>query len=520
MTTEGPGRPGAFRVRDRHAPKPDPGGPRSTRQSTRGRARRRTRDRARHRRGGLHREPPGRGPPGRRASRSRALVHYNSRNDWGNLEHLRREPPPGLDVRMGDVTDALERRRPRRGLPTRVPPRRAHRDPVLVPGPRVLRLHQRRRHAERARSLPAPRGRTSRRDLHQRGVRHRPVRPIDEATRCRRNRPYAASKIGADKLAESYHRSFGVPVVVLRPFNTYGPRQSARAVIPTILDQALARARPRSWSGTWSPRRDLTYVDRHRPCLRARRARRPGIDGQTIHFGQGRAVSIGELVADVLAVTGSDAGRGRRGRIRPASSEVEAAAVRSGPGRGAARLGPEVGLDEGLRADRRSTSSAASTPCTPTSTSYDRQRPPILDPGPASRDPGGREGHAAPFRTPPRFPKPLVPIGERPILELVRRRLAIAGVTTSCSPSAITASSSRRTSGNAADLLCDDRPQLRARSASRSAPPVRCRSSPGSTDTFLVMNGDVLTDLDFRALVASHRRSRRDAHDRRAPARA
>ena len=79
--------------------------------------------------------------------------------------------------------------------------------------------------------------------VDQRDLRHRrSTRPIDEKHPLQGQSPYSASKIGADKMAESFHRSFGTPVVTIRPFNTFGPRQSARAVIPTIISQALARA--------------------------------------------------------------------------------------------------------------------------------------------------------------------------------------------------------------------------------------------------------------------------------------
>src|SRR5262249_20132564 len=101
--------------------------------------------------------------------------------------------------------------------------------------------------------------------------------PIDEAHPLQGQSPYSASKIAADKLGESYYCSFGVPVVTLRPFNTYGPRQSARAIIPTVLTQALAGAREIRL-GNLDPRRDLTFVeDTARAFVLAATA--PGIDG-------------------------------------------------------------------------------------------------------------------------------------------------------------------------------------------------------------------------------------------------
>ncbi len=99
--------------------------------------------------------------------------------------------------------------------------------------------------------------------------------PIDEAHPLQGQSPYSASKIGADKLAESYWRSFGLPVTTLRPFNTFGPRQSLRAVIPTIIAQALGDGPIRLGSRT--PVRDFTFVERHRARVpRRRHLRRDG----------------------------------------------------------------------------------------------------------------------------------------------------------------------------------------------------------------------------------------------------
>src|ERR1700742_551059 len=117
--------------------------------------------------------------------------------------------------------------------------------------------------------------------------------PIKEAHPLEPQSPYAASKLAADKLMDSWHRSFDLPVVVLRPFNTYGPRQSARAIIPTIISQALAGDTLRL--GSLHPRRDLTFVaDTAAGMLAAATA--AGAVGQTIQLGTGHAVSIGEIV--------------------------------------------------------------------------------------------------------------------------------------------------------------------------------------------------------------------------------
>lgn len=158
--------------------------------------------------------------------------------------------------------------------------------------------------------------------------------------------PYSASKIAADKLAESYHRSFETPVVTLRPFNTYGPRQSARAVIPTITTQLLAGHPIRL--GDTRPTRDFVYVDDTVDAfLRAGTVQ--GIEGLTVHTGTGRETRIGDLPALIAAAAGMDFEvEADPERVRPPASEVArlcADATLAG-----ARLGwkPTVSVEEGL----------------------------------------------------------------------------------------------------------------------------------------------------------------------------
>ena len=145
--------------------------------------------------------------------------------------------------------------------------------------------------------------------------------PMTEAHPLVGQSPYSASKIAADKLAESYHRSFETPVVTLRPFNTFGPRQSARAVIPAIAVQLLAGRKVRL--GDTRPTRDFVFVDDTADAF-LRAATVPGIEGLTIHAGGGREIAIGDLPAMIGAAAGLpveieiDAQR-----IRPAASEVE-----------------------------------------------------------------------------------------------------------------------------------------------------------------------------------------------------
>jgi UDP-glucose 4-epimerase len=159
--------------------------------------------------------------------------------------------------------------------------------------------------------------------------------------------PYSASKIAADKICEAYHLSFGVPVVVLRPFNTYGPRQSTRAVLPTLLVQLLAGKREIKL-GSLDPRRDLTYVsDTVEGFLRAGEAM--GIEGEVIQLGTGRTVSIGELFETACRVLGVSATVAHDPmRMRPKGSEVEV--LLSDPARAKQVLKWEatISLEDGL----------------------------------------------------------------------------------------------------------------------------------------------------------------------------
>jgi NAD dependent epimerase/dehydratase len=171
--------------------------------------------------------------------------------------------------------------------------------------------------------------------------------PIDEGHPLQGQSPYSASKIGADKIAESFYRSFDLPVVTVRPFNTYGPRQSARAVIPTIISQALSQEVIRL--GNLEARRDLTYVaDTVDGFLKA--GETPGVEGETFNLGTGQEVSIGELAGEILR----QVGRPVRieidpVRLRPEKSEVQR--LLSDNRLAGERLGwqPQVSLEEGLR---------------------------------------------------------------------------------------------------------------------------------------------------------------------------
>jgi NAD dependent epimerase/dehydratase len=170
--------------------------------------------------------------------------------------------------------------------------------------------------------------------------------PIDEAHPLEPQSPYAASKVAADKLMDSYHRSFELPVCVLRPFNTYGPRQSARAIIPTIISQALAGSTLRL--GSLHPRRDLTYVEDTAAAFVAAATSEAAV-GRTIQLGTNHDVSVGDLVDMVAEVLGRELTvETDPARVRPDKSEVER--LISGPQLARELLGwePTVDLREGL----------------------------------------------------------------------------------------------------------------------------------------------------------------------------
>jgi dTDP-glucose 4,6-dehydratase len=171
--------------------------------------------------------------------------------------------------------------------------------------------------------------------------------PIEESHPLEAQSPYAASKIGADKLVESFHRSFELPATIIRPFNTYGPRQSARAVIPTIISQALTSDRLRL--GSLHPRRDLTYASDTAAAFVAA-VGSPAAVGRTIQLGTGHDVSIGDVVEMVGELLGKTLEVELDSqRVRPAASEVER--LISSPALARETLGwqPTVDLAEGLR---------------------------------------------------------------------------------------------------------------------------------------------------------------------------
>jgi NAD dependent epimerase/dehydratase len=170
--------------------------------------------------------------------------------------------------------------------------------------------------------------------------------PIDEAHPLQGQSPYSASKIGADKLAEAFHLSFDLPIVTVRPFNAFGPRQSARAVIPTIITQCLTRDVVHL--GSLHPTRDLNYVTNTvNGFLLA--ASTPAAVGKTINLGSGREISVGELAQLIAHLVGrSITIESEQQRVRPDASEVERVVADSSLAWTLLQWKPEVDLEAGL----------------------------------------------------------------------------------------------------------------------------------------------------------------------------
>ena len=255
-----------------------------------------------------------------RGAQVRALVHYNSRNDWGLLELLPSGIKGNLEVVAGDITDPFGMARlvagcdvvfhlaALIGIPySYAAP--AHYVAVNVTG--TLNLLE----AARTQGVEAF-VHTSTSETYGTAA----YIPMDEGHPLKGQSPYSASKIAADKLVESYYCSFGLPAVTVRPFNAFGPRQSARAVIPTIITQALTGDTIQL--GDTEPRRDFTYAsDTVEGFIKA--ADCPQAIGQVINLGTGRSLSVGELAQTIVTLMGGDKTIANDPiRLRPGGSEV------------------------------------------------------------------------------------------------------------------------------------------------------------------------------------------------------
>jgi NAD dependent epimerase/dehydratase len=277
----------------------------------------------------------------------RAFVRYTSRGDHGWLEDVAPEAAEAIEVFRGDLANPEAVQGAMSGcdavfhLGALIPIPYSYRHPrefVTANVEGTLNVLEAARREEPARIVH-----TSTSEVYGTAQ----CVPIDEEHPLRPQSPYAASKVGADQLALSYQRSFGTPVVVARPFNTYGPRQSARAVIPTIATQALAREVVEL--GATSPTRDFLYVEDTAAGIVAC-SEADGVEGEVVNLGTGSEISIGDLAERILELTGRDVSVSLdEKRLRPPDSEVERLVADVTKGRRLLEWEPCVDLDEGLR---------------------------------------------------------------------------------------------------------------------------------------------------------------------------
>ncbi len=252
----------------------------------------------------------------------RALCCYNSFGTWGWLDSIPAAEKAAIDVMMGDVRDPCGVRTAMEGrdvvyhlaaliaIPFSYHSPDSYVDTNIKGTLNVLNA---------ARTLDTPRLLvTSTSEVYGTAQ----YVPIDEKHPFQGQSPYSATKIGADRLAESYYRSFGLPLSIVRPFNTYGPRQSARAVIPTIITQLLG-GQTEIKLGSLAPTRDFNFVKDVAAGFMAIAACEKAV-GEEINIATGREISIGDLAEELVRQI-NPAARVvcDEARLRPKNSEVE-----------------------------------------------------------------------------------------------------------------------------------------------------------------------------------------------------
>jgi NAD dependent epimerase/dehydratase len=278
----------------------------------------------------------------------RAFVHYNSSGRWPHFEQMTPETRKQIEIVPGDIADAGSVSRAVAGcewvfhLAALIGIPYSYLAPASYVQTNVVGTLN---------ILDACRAQNIERLLHtstSETYGSAQYVPIDEKHPMVGQSPYSATKIGADKLAESYFLSFGTPVTIVRPFNTYGPRQSQRAIIPTIIAQALKGATLKL--GNLDPVRDLTFVtDTAAGFLAA--ARSEQVKGETINLGVGSGVSIRELVEKIGKLVGTKLEvQQENERMRRAGSEVERLISNNSKARSLMKWEPQVNLDAGLAA--------------------------------------------------------------------------------------------------------------------------------------------------------------------------
>lgn len=252
----------------------------------------------------------------------RAFCYYNSFNSWGWLDHAPHDIKSQLDVFTGDIRDPFGVKEAMKGcthvlnLAALIAIPYSYHSPTTYIDTNIngtLNIVQAARELEVEKVVH-----TSTSEVYGTAL----YVPIDEEHPLQGQSPYSASKIGADQMALSFYRSFDTPVSIIRPFNTYGPRQSARAVIPTIISQ-LANGKDTIKLGAISPTRDFNYVkDTVQGFISVMNSNKSV--GEVINIGSNYEVSIGEtaeMIADIMGVNLTI--ETDEQRLRPDKSEVE-----------------------------------------------------------------------------------------------------------------------------------------------------------------------------------------------------
>jgi NAD dependent epimerase/dehydratase len=277
-----------------------------------------------------------------------AMIHYSSRSDWGNLELLSAEHRQSLNVVSGDIQDSDFVMRQVNGQAVVFHLAALIGIPYSYVAPRsylrtniegTLNVVEAARHFDSIERIVH----TSTSETYGTAL----YTPIDEKHPLQGQSPYSASKIAADKMAESYHLAFELPISTIRPFNTYGPRQSARAVIPTIISQALTQ--PQINLGSLDPVRDLNFVkDTVLGFIKI--AESTKTIGQVTNIGYGKGITIGELAQMILMIMQVDKPIvADAHRVRPSASEVFTLICNNTQAADIADWRPQYSLEAGLR---------------------------------------------------------------------------------------------------------------------------------------------------------------------------
>jgi dTDP-glucose 4,6-dehydratase len=284
----------------------------------------------------------------REGAQVRGFVRYNSRNDLGMLKWLAPEILSQVEIMQGDLRDNEAVRNAVRGVDTVFHLGALIAIPYSYVNPReVIDVN----------IMGTLNVLMAARDFETRRVVHTSTSevygtaqyvPIDEKHPLQGQSPYSASKIGADRIAESFYRSFETPVVTLRPFNTFGPGQSMRAVIPTIIVQALTRDEVKL--GSLEPSRDFTFAkDTANGFVKVAEAE--GVLGEEINLGNDNTIRIGDLAEKIFKLIGKTPKIvADPQRVRPGKSEVMKLWASNEKAKRMIGWEPRISLDEGLRA--------------------------------------------------------------------------------------------------------------------------------------------------------------------------